>query len=172
MHFSLFEPLKERRDVILLSLIIPTIGFYFLGIMFLYIFQNRWDFTKKLAHNANRLDSDMKIVFNMLFYEGVHIDKTARNKPVKFLFTDYSRLSSVGGETSLAEMVGALTKTAERNFGIIPTRVYRHGCFLKKMSDFLKIQNSFNSNFQSYLNFCWISKIIHKNICCPKFFWS
>lgn len=31
-----------------------------------------------------------------------------KDKPVRFLFTDYSRLSSVGGETSLAEMVGAL----------------------------------------------------------------
>lgn len=61
----------------------------------------------------------------MLFYEGFEIDKTNKSKPVSFLFTDYSRLSSVGGETSLAEMVGALTKTAERNFGILPTRIYR-----------------------------------------------
>jgi len=61
----------------------------------------------------------------MLFYEGFQNDQTIRSKPVRFLFTDYSRLSSVGGETSLAEMVGALTKTAERNFGVLPTRIYR-----------------------------------------------
>ena len=47
------------------------------------------------------------------------------DKAVRFLFTDYYRLSSVGGETSLAEMVGALTKTAERNFGVLATRIYR-----------------------------------------------
>ena len=58
----------------------------------------------------------------MLFYEGFQTDQTIKEKPVQFLFTDYSRLSSVGGETSLAEMVGALTKTAERNFGVLPTR--------------------------------------------------
>ena len=53
------------------------------------------------------------------------MDANNKDKAVRFLFTDYYRLSSVGGETSLAEMVGALTKTAERNFGVLATRIYR-----------------------------------------------
>ena len=48
------------------------------------------------------------MIFNILFNQGYVQDLSNKDKPVRFLFTDYSRLSSVGGETSLAEMVGAL----------------------------------------------------------------
>ena len=48
------------------------------------------------------------MIFNILFNQGYVQDMSNKDKPVRFLFTDYSRLSSVGGETSLAEMVGAL----------------------------------------------------------------
>lgn len=65
------------------------------------------------------------MIFNILFNQGYVQDLSNKDKPVRFLFTDYSRLSSVGGETSLAEMVGALSKTAERNFGVLATRIYR-----------------------------------------------
>ncbi|XP_012495398.1 PREDICTED: kinase D-interacting substrate of 220 kDa [Propithecus coquereli] len=42
-----------------------------------------------------------------------------------FLFTDYNRLSSVGGETSLAEMIATLSDACEREFGFLATRLFR-----------------------------------------------
>ncbi|KAG7271466.1 hypothetical protein CRUP_018500, partial [Coryphaenoides rupestris] len=42
-----------------------------------------------------------------------------------FLFTDYNRLSSVGGETSMAEMVATLSDACEREFGFMATRLFR-----------------------------------------------
>ncbi|CAB1342731.1 unnamed protein product [Coregonus sp. 'balchen'] len=42
-----------------------------------------------------------------------------------FLFTDYNRLSSVGGETSLAEMIATLSDACEREFGFMATRLFR-----------------------------------------------
>nr|XP_032817411.1 kinase D-interacting substrate of 220 kDa isoform X1 [Petromyzon marinus]XP_032817415.1 kinase D-interacting substrate of 220 kDa isoform X1 [Petromyzon marinus] len=52
-------------------------------------------------------------------------EQTTRALPVRFLFTDYSRLTSVGGETSIAEMVATLCDACEREFGFLVTRLYR-----------------------------------------------
>lgn len=43
----------------------------------------------------------------------------------RFLFTDYNRLSSVGGETSMAEMIATLSDACEREFGFMATRLFR-----------------------------------------------
>lgn len=43
----------------------------------------------------------------------------------RFLFTDYNRLSSVGGETSMAEMIATLSDACEREFGFLATRLFR-----------------------------------------------
>lgn len=45
--------------------------------------------------------------------------------PPRFLFTDYNRLSSVGGETSMAEMIATLSDACEREFGFLATRLFR-----------------------------------------------
>ncbi|KAI3367690.1 hypothetical protein L3Q82_026525 [Scortum barcoo] len=52
-------------------------------------------------------------------------EQTTRALPVRFLFTDYNRLSSVGGETSMAEMVATLSDACEREFGFMATRLFR-----------------------------------------------
>lgn len=43
----------------------------------------------------------------------------------RFLFTDYNRLSSVGGETSMAEMIATLSDACEREFGFMASRLFR-----------------------------------------------
>lgn len=45
--------------------------------------------------------------------------------PDRFLFTDYNRLSSVGGETSMAEMIATLSDACEREFGFMAARLFR-----------------------------------------------
>lgn len=45
--------------------------------------------------------------------------------PHRFLFTDYNRLSSVGGETSMAEMIATLSDACEREFGFMAARLFR-----------------------------------------------
>lgn len=44
---------------------------------------------------------------------------------LRFLFTDYNRLSSVGGETSMAEMIATLSDACEREFGFLAARLFR-----------------------------------------------
>lgn len=43
----------------------------------------------------------------------------------RFLFSDCTRLTSVGGEKSLAAMIGTLSESAERAYGVIVTRLFR-----------------------------------------------
>lgn len=43
----------------------------------------------------------------------------------RFLFTDYNRLSSVGGETSMAEMIAMLSDACETEFGFMAARLFR-----------------------------------------------
>lgn len=43
----------------------------------------------------------------------------------RFLFTKYNRLTSVEGQTSLAEMISLLCRTAEQNLGFLTVRLYR-----------------------------------------------
>nr|XP_006820279.1 PREDICTED: kinase D-interacting substrate of 220 kDa-like [Saccoglossus kowalevskii] len=51
--------------------------------------------------------------------------QTSQALPIRFLFTDYKRLTRVGGETSLARMIGTLCDVAEMQFGFLVTRLYR-----------------------------------------------
>ena len=44
---------------------------------------------------------------------------------LRFLFTDYNRLSSVGGETSMAEMIATLADACEAQFGFLAARLFR-----------------------------------------------
>lgn len=41
-----------------------------------------------------------------------------------FLFADYHRLSSIGGEQALAKIVATLFEAAENHFGALPVRLF------------------------------------------------
>ena len=43
----------------------------------------------------------------------------------RFLFSDCTRLSSVGGEKSLAAMIGTLCDAVEKEYGILIARLFR-----------------------------------------------
>lgn len=74
----------------------------------------------------------------------------------RFLFTDYNRLSSVGGETSMAEMIATLSDACEREFGFLAARLFR---VFKTDEIQGKLQMmsrcaSGGINFHSYTYFC------------------
>ncbi|VDN25691.1 unnamed protein product, partial [Gongylonema pulchrum] len=51
-------------------------------------------------------------------------DKDISSCPVSFLFADYHRLSSIGGEQALAKIVVTLFEAAENHFGSLPVRFF------------------------------------------------
>lgn len=78
----------------------------------------------------------------------------------RFLFTDYNRLSSVGGETSLAEMIATLSDACEREFGFLATRLFRvfktedtqGGCFFFYLNDI----SNYSISVHCYQGFCFL----------------
>ncbi|XP_060222290.1 kinase D-interacting substrate of 220 kDa isoform X7 [Meriones unguiculatus] len=81
-----------------------------------------WALSTRLARHIGYLE----LLFKLMFVNPPELpEQTTKALPVRFLFTDYNRLSSVGGETSLAEMIATLSDACEREFGFLATRLFR-----------------------------------------------
>ncbi|XP_053917614.1 kinase D-interacting substrate of 220 kDa isoform X5 [Cuculus canorus] len=81
-----------------------------------------WVLSVRLARHIGYLE----LLLKLMFVNPPELpEQTTKALPVRFLFTDYNRLSSVGGETSLAEMIATLSDACEREFGFLATRLFR-----------------------------------------------
>ncbi|XP_029972702.1 kinase D-interacting substrate of 220 kDa B isoform X4 [Salarias fasciatus] len=81
-----------------------------------------WLISTRLARHVGYLE----LLLKLMFVNPRELpEQTTRALPVRFLFTDYNRLSSVGGETSMAEMIATLSDACEREFGFMATRLFR-----------------------------------------------
>ncbi|MBN3310300.1 KDIS Kinase, partial [Amia calva] len=81
-----------------------------------------WVLSTRLARHIGYLE----LLLKLMFVNPPELpEQTTRALPVRFLFTDYNRLSSVGGETSMAEMIATLSDACEREFGFLASRLFR-----------------------------------------------
>ncbi|XP_067840338.1 kinase D-interacting substrate of 220 kDa B isoform X2 [Heptranchias perlo] len=85
-----------------------------------------WNWAWALSTKLARQISYLELLLKLMFVNPPELpEQTSRALPVRFLFTDYHRLSSVGGETSMAEMIATLSDACEREFGFLATRLFR-----------------------------------------------
>ncbi|KAM4540675.1 kinase D-interacting substrate of 220 kDa B isoform 1-T2 [Fundulus diaphanus] len=85
-----------------------------------------WHWAWLISTRLARQVGYMELLLKLMFVNPLELpEQTTRALPVRFLFTDYNRLSSVGGETSLAEMIATLSDACEREFGFLATRLFR-----------------------------------------------
>ncbi|XP_037541917.1 kinase D-interacting substrate of 220 kDa B isoform X2 [Nematolebias whitei] len=81
-----------------------------------------WLLSTRLARHIGYLE----LLLKLMFVNPPELpEQSTKALPVRFLFTDYNRLSSVGGETSMAEMIATLSDACEREFGFLATRLFR-----------------------------------------------
>uniref|UniRef100_A0A673FHI9 Kinase D-interacting substrate 220a n=1 Tax=Sinocyclocheilus rhinocerous TaxID=307959 RepID=A0A673FHI9_9TELE len=81
-----------------------------------------WVLSTRLARHIGYLE----LLLKLMFVNPPELpEQTTKALPVRFLFTDYNRLSRVGGETSMAEMIATLSDACEREFGFLATRLFR-----------------------------------------------
>ncbi|XP_034017620.1 kinase D-interacting substrate of 220 kDa B isoform X2 [Thalassophryne amazonica] len=81
-----------------------------------------WLLSTRLARHIGYLE----LLLKLMFVNPPELpEQSTRALPVRFLFTDYNRLSSVGGETSMAEMIATLSDSCEREFGFLAARLFR-----------------------------------------------
>ncbi|XP_062378149.1 kinase D-interacting substrate of 220 kDa B isoform X2 [Sardina pilchardus] len=85
-----------------------------------------WNWAWVVSTGLARHIGYMELLLKLMFVNPPELpEQTTRALPVRFLFTDYNRLSSVGGETSMAEMIATLSDACEREFGFMATRLFR-----------------------------------------------
>ncbi|XP_028578322.1 kinase D-interacting substrate of 220 kDa isoform X3 [Podarcis muralis] len=85
-----------------------------------------WNWAWVLSTRLARHIGYMELLLKLMFVNPPELpEQTTKALPVRFLFTDYNRLSSVGGETSMAEMIATLSDACEREFGFLATRLFR-----------------------------------------------
>ncbi|KAG7258675.1 hypothetical protein CRUP_029077, partial [Coryphaenoides rupestris] len=81
-----------------------------------------WVLSTRLARHLGYLE----LLLKLMFVTPPDLpEQSTRALPVRFLFTDYNRLSSVGGETSMAEMIATLSDACEAEFGFLAARLFR-----------------------------------------------
>ncbi|XP_068609521.1 kinase D-interacting substrate of 220 kDa B [Brachionichthys hirsutus] len=85
-----------------------------------------WSWAWLLSTHLARHIGYLELLLKLMFVNPPELpEQSTRALPVRFLFTDYNRLSSVGGETSMAEMIATLSDACEREFGFLATRLFR-----------------------------------------------
>ncbi|CAK9304562.1 unnamed protein product [Gordionus sp. m RMFG-2023] len=82
-----------------------------------------------------------------LFFQIIYCNPSTENleesipQGIRFLFTDYAKLTTMGGEKSLAGMVATLCHVAEKEFGLLTVRFFR--VFHPKINDKLRTKTCF-----------------------------
>ncbi|CAJ0956645.1 unnamed protein product, partial [Mesorhabditis belari] len=84
-----------------------------------------WVKSMTIAEYIARAFAHIKLLFNVIMlYAPQHSEKDMVSNPVSFLFADYHRLSSIGGEQALAKIVVTLFEAAESHYGALPVRIF------------------------------------------------
>ncbi|WKY04167.1 hypothetical protein Q1695_005278 [Nippostrongylus brasiliensis] len=88
-----------------------------------------WSAPSRIANSLSHFIYRVRLVWNVAtLYAPMHSENDIASNPVGFLFADYHRLSSIGGEQALAKIVATLFESAETHFGVLPVRLF---CSLK-----------------------------------------
>ncbi|KAK6061362.1 hypothetical protein COOONC_00972 [Cooperia oncophora] len=84
-----------------------------------------WSAPSQIANSLSRFIYRVRLLWNVAtLYAPMHSENDIASNPVSFLFADYHRLSSIGGEQALAKIVATLFEAAETHFGVLPVRLF------------------------------------------------
>lgn len=86
--------------------------------------RKNWYTSMDIANFFARGFSRVRLVYNILTLHAPMNSEDSASMPVSFLFADYHRLSSIGGEQALAKIVATLFEAAETHFGVLPVRLF------------------------------------------------
>lgn len=87
--------------------------------------------TRRLAQQIAHIKLLARILFLNAFYytntnnETTNYYMTRGHKNLKFLFIEYGKISTIGGETALALMIASLYAKLEMHYGLVTTRLCR-----------------------------------------------
>ncbi|XP_076265241.1 ankyrin repeat-rich membrane spanning isoform X2 [Rhynchophorus ferrugineus] len=113
--------------------VVVAVGSYalcFVFLIFIWFASKRydWDWPYNFNVELSRKMNNLKLVLQILFCHppGVTGQDGVSAQPIRFYFTDHTRVSSTtGGENSVVQMIGSLYDSIEGHYGTMATRLYR-----------------------------------------------
>ncbi|CAB3406257.1 unnamed protein product [Caenorhabditis bovis] len=128
LTLSMFISIFKSLHVYITFWCVAAAIFAFLVIFILVVYygdKQGWNTSMDLAQYLARTFNRVRLIFNVLtLYAPINSDNDNASMPVSFLFADYHRLSSIGGEQALAKIVSTLFEAAETHFGVLPVRLF------------------------------------------------
>ncbi|CAI2350100.1 unnamed protein product [Caenorhabditis sp. 36 PRJEB53466] len=106
--------------------------------------RQNWYTSMDIATFLARIFNRFKLVYNILTLHAPMNSEDSASMPVSFLFADYHRLSSIGGEQALAKIVATLFEAAETHFGWLPVRIF---CSMKPPYQYIDTGFGYTSPF-------------------------
>uniref|UniRef100_A0A1I7W1Z3 ANK_REP_REGION domain-containing protein n=1 Tax=Loa loa TaxID=7209 RepID=A0A1I7W1Z3_LOALO len=107
------------------GLILFILSLFLYGLIYYGNSVKGWNKSVNVARSIAKFLAHMRLLSNVALQHGASVrDKDVLSCPVSFLFADYHRLSSVGGEQALAKIVITLFEAAENHFGSLPVRLF------------------------------------------------
>ncbi|EPB67737.1 putative septum site-determining protein MinC [Ancylostoma ceylanicum] len=126
----IFGPIdaEQQMDTMLgydvYSNVLADIGFLYYGSE-----MRGWSGPARVATSLSRFIYRVRLLWNVAtLYAPMHSENDIASNPVSFLFADYHRLSSIGGEQALAKIVATLFESAETHFGFTCRLRWIHCC--------------------------------------------
>ncbi|XP_067950108.1 kinase D-interacting substrate of 220 kDa B-like isoform X2 [Watersipora subatra] len=100
-----------------------------------------WDWVVYISHSFAKKLQKLRLLLYMLFYNRPYetSDDTLCHS-ISFVFANSTKLTSLGGEQSLASMIGSLFDALEKRYGVMVTRLYKvFGSDKEKRKKFKKL---------------------------------
>ncbi|XP_045203576.2 kinase D-interacting substrate of 220 kDa B-like isoform X2 [Mercenaria mercenaria] len=105
----------------------------FLGIIWICSTRYNVHFARRISLAIGKRLQILTLLLQILFCNPVSRSSSNTDVPlVKFLFSESTKLTSVGGEKALAAMIAGLSESVEKEFGMISARLFG---VLKHVSD-------------------------------------
>ncbi|RUS87250.1 hypothetical protein EGW08_005002 [Elysia chlorotica] len=111
------------------GLILLILMYSFIGVMVRLTQRHDFSWSNRLSFALGRRQKLLTLFVKMLFCvpRQKHTSEKQAGSPffVRFLFSECTRLTSVGGEKSLAAMIGTLCDAVEKEYGVLIARLFR-----------------------------------------------
>uniref|UniRef100_A0A1I8A8N2 ANK_REP_REGION domain-containing protein n=1 Tax=Steinernema glaseri TaxID=37863 RepID=A0A1I8A8N2_9BILA len=102
---------------------LALVGIY--GIIYYGSEVKMWSSSIRAARHMARVLARIKLVLSVItVHAPLRKEKDLATCPVSFLFADYHRLSSIGGEQALGKIVTTLFEAAENHYGTFAVRIF------------------------------------------------
>ncbi|KAF5290012.1 hypothetical protein FQR65_LT11678 [Abscondita terminalis] len=111
-----------------IAVAILAIVYVFLALIWFASKRYDWDWPYNFNLRLTRKMNSLKLILQVMFCHppGAAGTDTVSAQPIRFYFTDQTRVSStIAGENCVVQMIGSLYDAIEKDYGSLATRLYR-----------------------------------------------